>query len=156
MYEFLLAQRHFVALKKYFDFLRVLPATLDQLKRHSDNLQRQGHVLTTLPDAERLKVLASFSYGYLERLEADISALGKVCNENLSYIAEFADESRKIAAQTSKTAENDGFQRDCDNLEHQQGVGNVPQRTKDEAWLQRLEILREAERPVRLALTTLL
>ncbi|SEE02115.1 hypothetical protein SAMN04490194_0740 [Pseudomonas migulae] len=101
MYEFLLAQRHFVALKKYFDFLRVLPATLDQLKRHSDNLQRQGHVLTTLPDAERLKVLASFSYGYLERLEADISALGKVCNENLSYIAEFADESRKIAAQTS-------------------------------------------------------
>ncbi|WP_347904051.1 hypothetical protein [Pseudomonas purpurea] len=100
MYEFLLAERHFGSLRKYFDFLRALPATLDQLKSYSDNLQRQGHVLTTPPDAERLKVLASFSIGYLERLEVDIRALGKVCNENLSYIAAFADECRKIAKET--------------------------------------------------------
>jgi hypothetical protein len=97
MYEFLLAERHFGALRKYFNFLRALPSTLDQLKSYSDYLQRQGHVLTTPPDAERLKVLASFSTGYLERLEADIGALGKVCNESLSHIAEFADECRKVA-----------------------------------------------------------
>ncbi|MVV48507.1 hypothetical protein EJA72_09670 [Pseudomonas sp. PB120] len=102
MYEFLLAQTHFVALKKYFNFLRVLPATLDQLKSHSDNVQRQGHVPTTTPDAERLKVLASFSTGYLERLEADISALGKVFDEHLHAIALFTSECRVIAKLSHK------------------------------------------------------
>jgi hypothetical protein len=103
MYEFLLAQTHFVALKKYFNFLRALPGTLDQLKSYSDNLQRQGHVPTTGPDAERLKVLASFSTGYLERLEADISALGKVCNENLRDIAVFTLECRTLAKLSHKS-----------------------------------------------------
>lgn len=102
MYEFLLAKTHFVALKKYFDFLRALPATLDQLKSHSDNLQRQGHVPTTGPDAERLKVLASFSTGYLERLEADISALGKVCDESLHHIGVFTVECRILAKLSHK------------------------------------------------------
>lgn len=100
MYEFLLAEAHFAALKKYLNFLRVLPATLDQLKRHSDTLQRQGHVLTTPPDAERLKMLASFSTGYLERLESDVSAFVRLCNEHSGYVATFTAEWRKLVRET--------------------------------------------------------
>lgn len=99
MYEFLLEEAHFAALKKYLDFLRALPLTLDQLQRHTDNLKRQGHALTTPPDAERLNALASFSTGYLARLETSLSALASVCNESFGYITTFTAECRKLAGQ---------------------------------------------------------
>ncbi|VVN33596.1 hypothetical protein PS662_05018 [Pseudomonas fluorescens] len=102
MYEFLLAEKHFFALRKYCNFLRALPATLDQLKHHSDTLQHQGHRLTTPPDIQRLKVLASFSAGYLERLESNISAFAKVCNEHLDHVSTFTAECRKLANETPR------------------------------------------------------
>jgi len=100
MYQFLLAEKHFKSLKDYVGFLRALPATLLQIQRFSERWQRQGHVLTSAPDAERLKVLASFSTGYLENLENNISDLGKACNESLSYISTFTEECREIARET--------------------------------------------------------
>lgn len=106
MYEFLLAEKHFRSLKKYFDFLRALPAVLDKLKIYSDGLQRKGHVLIEPPDAERLKFMASMSSGYLARLEADIAMLGQACHLNISYIETFSDECRKIAAQSAKQGKN--------------------------------------------------
>ncbi|MGF6282664.1 hypothetical protein ABH912_003197 [Pseudomonas sp. BT76 TE3572] len=102
MYEFLLAEKHFVSLKNYFKFLQALPVTFNQYKSFSESLQRQGHVLTTLPDTQRLTVLASFSTGYLDQLARNIAKAGKICDENLIYLSDFIQECRVLAKESPR------------------------------------------------------
>lgn len=106
MFEFLLEERHRAALKKYFSVLQALPDTLALLKRYSDTLQSQGHLLTTPPDAERLKVLASFSAGYLAQLESQVSAAAKVGNACLNDVVTFTAQCRLLGMETPRHGRN--------------------------------------------------
>lgn len=97
MFEFLLSERQSVALKKYLGVLQALPAFLDPLQRHADNLKLAGHVMPTAPDGGRLKYLAAANADFLTQLESRFSAAAKVFDQQLQTFTAFIAQCRSLA-----------------------------------------------------------
>lgn len=114
MFGFLLQRHHFVYLKNYLDFLVLLPPVLDLMKNASTTWRQQGHTLVTPPDATRLKVLSSFSVGYLSRLAGEIQQLDRQCDKVISDVSTFFEELRTAI----KNTPGKGMQMPINSLDH--------------------------------------
>ncbi|QAY82572.1 hypothetical protein [Pseudomonas arsenicoxydans] len=114
MFGFLLQRHHFVYLKNYLDFLVLLPPVLELMKNASVTWRQQGHTLVTPPDATRLKVLSSFSVGYLSRLAGEIQQLDRQCDNVISAVNIFFEELRAAI----RNAPGKGMQMPVNSLDH--------------------------------------
>ena len=114
MFGFLLQRHHFVYLKNYLDFLALLPPVLDLMKNASATWGQQGHTLVTPPDAKKLKVLSSFSAGYLSRLTDEVQQLDRQCDSVISDVNVFFEELRAAI----KDAPGQGVRMPVNSLDH--------------------------------------
>lgn len=96
MLDYLLAEKNFVSLKRYIDFLNALGPTLSEIKRFSDSFARQGHTLLTPPDAQELAIAASACSLGWQRIKTTIPALGTATDRVLTDIDVFIREFRAI------------------------------------------------------------
>ncbi|MCP1441702.1 hypothetical protein J3D54_000834 [Pseudomonas sp. GGS8] len=114
MFGFLLQRHHFVYLKNYLDFLVLLPPVLDLMNNASATWRQQGHTLVAPPDDAKLKVLSSFSVGYLSRLASEVQKLDRQCDNVISDVSVFFEELRTAI----KDAPGKGMRMPVNSLDH--------------------------------------
>ena len=76
MFDYLLAEKNFVSIRTYKDFLNDLGPTLAHIQSFSDSIARQGHQLLVPPDARALGFAAMASMASWQGIKASIDALG--------------------------------------------------------------------------------
>ncbi|RON37703.1 hypothetical protein BK666_31240 [Pseudomonas frederiksbergensis] len=94
MFDYLLAEKNFVSIRQYKDFLNDLGPALAQIQSFSDLIARQGHQLLVPPDARALGFAAKDSLASWQGIKASIDALGHaipwVVQDLNVFLAEFA------------------------------------------------------------------
>ncbi|MGX0888084.1 hypothetical protein AB7M22_000092 [Pseudomonas sp. ADAK2 TE3594] len=101
MLDYLLAQKNFVTLKEYVDFLNELPETLAEIKHLSDNIARSGHTMLPPPNAEALIETAMVNATHWRTITADVPVLGNVTAQTFEETYGFTQEFRQRTAGVS-------------------------------------------------------
>lgn len=105
MFDFLLDEKNFTALKEYIRFLSDLPDSLVEVKKLSDDFRRRGHVLLSPPDAQALMLAASANERNWRGVVGIVPTLGVMSSqlfEQIStFVREFEQELQKAAVPAS-------------------------------------------------------
>jgi len=102
MLDYLLAEKNFVSLKQYIDFLNELPGVLTEIKRLSDNIERSGHFMLQPPNAQILGQAAMANAISWRAITCVVPQLGKLTARVVKDIDSFSQEFRLMAGDKAK------------------------------------------------------